>query len=461
MLDTPHLNDVVDRVRAFVDGFESARSDADAVSSPMSESTRARLLSGPPERGADLESILAALAEAVDTGFDTAGPGFLSYIPTGALPSAALGAYVGAATNRYTGAPHASPGSVAIEQSVIQWMADLFGLPEGAGGVLLSGGSIANLTATVAARSQFGPDFSDGVVYTSAVAHHSVAKAAHIAGIRPDRVRLVATDDRRRMDLRSLDALVEADLASGLRPMLVVATAGTTDTGAVDPLHGCADRAGPHGAWFHIDAAYGGFFQLTERGRTHLDGIERADSITVDAHKSLFLPFGVGGLLVREPRLLVEAHEGKGSYMQDIEDVALPQFYAMGPELTRPNRGFQVWLPLQVHGVAAFAAELDRMLDLAAWTADALSSVKGVDVITSGPLSVVTFAVAAGDAATRAAFDHLNGSGHVHVSSTTMDGQFVIRVAYLSHRTTKPIAERVVALVREALGDREGAHGPS
>ena len=241
------------------------------------------------------------------------------------------------------------------------------------------------------ARDQLGNDFGDGVIYTSERSHHSIPKAARIAGIASERIRFVPVDHRLRMDPDALDAMVSADIEAGLRPMMIVATAGTTDTGAIDPLNSCADIAARATTWFHVDAAYGGFFQLTERGRERFEGIDRADSITVDAHKSLFLPFGVGGLLVRDIATLVDAHSGHGVYMQDVAAAGTPHFFQLGVELTRPNRGINVWLPLHLHGVNQLTAVLDSMLDLAEWSAATLDSQRIFDHLSStGELHVPT-----------------------------------------------------------------------
>ena len=439
-------------VLAYADRFLGERTSAAASSAGHDPGLIEDLLAMPPAHGADLDDVLRRLDQAIATGFDTASGRFLSYVPSGALYTSALGTFLGAVTNRYSGAPHASPGAVAIEQSVIDWFISLYGLPAGAAGVLLSGGSVANLTATVAARSRLGEHFDHGVVYTSERAHHSVTKAARIAGIRRDRIRPIRADSELRLDPVALRDAIEEDRASGLRPMMIVATAGTTDTGTVDPLHECALIARAAGAWFHVDAAYGGFFQLTDRGRALLEGIELADSITIDPHKSLFLPWGIGALLVRDEQALTESHEGRGSYMQDVPDSnELPHYFALGPELTRPFRGLAVWLPLQLHGVAVFRDELDRMLDLARDAADVLGRIPGVELTAPPDLSIVTFRASAGDAASQHILDFLNDSREVHVSSTTVQDRFVVRMAFLSQRTTDGIAQRAVALVREAL----------
>ena len=232
--------------------------------------------------------------------------------------------------------------------------------------------------------------------------------------------------------------------------MAIVASAGTTDTGTIDPLVDVAELAAARNAWFHIDAAYGGFFQLTERGRRRLTGIEQADSITLDAHKSLFMPYGVGCLLVRDRAALVAAHEGRGAYMQDVQDLdAVPNFFAMGPELTRPFRGLPVWLALHLHGVAAFRTELDRMLDLAGRAQSELGSIAGIEMVTEPDLSVVAFQATAGDDASRRLFQHINTSQRVHISSTTIGGRFILRLAFLNHRTTDETLDDVLDLVRD------------
>lgn len=440
-------------VLEFLDDWIERRNDSPASWPEHHDRLITELLAEPGEDGRDLTGLLESIDRATNTGFDTAGPGFLSYIPSGGLYSAALGALIGSATNQYTGGSHASPGMTALEESVIRWMTTLFGLPQSAGGLLVSGGSIANQIAVVTARSRFGDDFSDGVIYASTRAHHSVEKAARIAGISKERFRLVDTDAHRRLDPHVLERCIREDVQNGLRPMMIVANAGSTDTGAIDPLHACADIAADAGAWFHADGAYGGFFRLTERGNERLNGIERADSITVDAHKSLFLPFGIGGLLVREPSTVVDAHEGVGSYMQDINSGDLPHYMEMGPELTRPNRGIQVWLALNLHGVSRFRDELDRMLDLAERAADKLAAIPGLELIDRPQLSVVAFRARSGDDVTRALLEALNESRELHVSSTKIDDDMYLRFAFLNQRATDEVVDRAIEIIETTLVD--------
>ncbi len=439
-------------VLRFVNEFIAGLADAPAYPGMPPVKVLTDLRRQPDEDPGSLPELLSLVATAADSGIDTSSGTHLSYIPNGGIYTAALGALLASGLNRYTGGSHGAPGSIAIEQGVVDWILTLFDLGERAAGVLLSGGSLANFAAMVAARDRLGDDFGDGVVYTSERVHHSVVKAARLAGVSATRVRSVAVDSFLRLDVAALEDAIAADLRVGQRPMAIVGSAGTTDTGTIDPLPALADLAEARGAWFHIDAAYGGFFQLTERGRHRLVGIDRADSITLDAHKSLFMPYGVGCLLVRDRAALIAAHEGRGAYMQDVQDLdAVPNFFAMGPELTRPFRGLPVWLALHLHGVAAFRSELDRMLDLAERAQQELGSITGIETVTAPDLSVVAFRATGGDDETRHLFDHINDSQRAHVSSTTIDGRFTIRLAFLNHRTTDETLDSVLDLVRSRV----------
>lgn len=419
----------------YLDRFLAGRDAAPATTGVPAAEVLDALRSAPAEHPGDFAELLDAVDTVAGNGIDTAAGSHLSYIPNGGIYSAAVGEFLAAGINRYTGGVHGAPAAVALEQGVIDWLLSLFAMPAGGGGVLLSGGSMANFTALVTARERFGDDFSRGVVYTSVRAHHSVRKAARLAGILE--VREVATDSALRLDLDALEGTIESDLAAGLRPLAIVASAGTTDTGTIDPLRALAELSGRHGAWLHVDGAYGGFFRLTDRGARRLAGIELADSITLDAHKSLFLPYGVGCLVVRDAAALADAHQDRGSYMQDVPELTgLPSYFALSAELTRPFRGLPVWLALHLHGVAAFRAELDRMLDLAEHAQRRIGEIDRVVAVTEPDLSVVALRSTRGDADSRSLFDLVNEQAGVHISSTTIDGRFVLRLAMLNPRTT-------------------------
>ncbi|MEX2194655.1 MAG: aminotransferase class V-fold PLP-dependent enzyme [Thermoleophilaceae bacterium] len=406
----------------------------------------------PPEDGEPLADTLATVEHAAAKAIDTAGPGYLAYIPGGGLFTSALGDLLAGGVNRYVTMGRVAPAMAAIEAGVVDWLCELFGYPEGAFGVLTSGGSMANLSAVVSARATLGEDFSGGTIYVSEQAHHSLAKAALIAGFPADAVSEVACDSELRMDPAALEHAIAEDRAAGRRPCLIVASAGTTNTGAIDPIPELADLAEREGVWLHADAAYGGFFRLTERGRERLAGIERADSITLDPHKGMFIPYGTGCLIVRDARALRRAHTLGAGYLQDIASGELPDFADHSPELSRANRGLRVWLPLQLHGVGAFRRALDEKLDLARLAHDRLSEHEQLELPWEPPLSTVAFRLRdSSDDDNRALLERINASRRVFISSTVIDRSYWLRISVLSHRTHRDRIEEAVEIVsREA-----------
>jgi aromatic-L-amino-acid/L-tryptophan decarboxylase len=399
----------------------------------------------PPETGRPLADLLQVLDRAAAVGLNTSSPGYLAFIPGSGLVSAGLAGLIGDVLNRYTGLAFPAPALVALEADVLRWLSDLFDLPATAGGLFTSGGSLATFSALVTARSARLPeDFLRGTLYVTDQAHLSVVKAARLAGFPATAVRVVPDDGAQRMDVAALRELVERDP----QPFCVVANAGTTNTGAIDPLDAIADVCADHGLWLHVDGAYGAAFQLTERGRRRLRGIERADSITLDPHKGFFLPFGTGCLLVRDTAPLRAAHSGDDAhYLQDIDDADLPDFADLGPELTREFRGIRMWLPLHLHGVAAFRDALDEKLDLAERAYAALSAEPALHVYGSPELTTVAFRCA-DDEATVELLRRVNAEQRVRLSSTRIDGRFVGRLTILNHRTDRARVDEAVAAIR-------------
>jgi aromatic-L-amino-acid/L-tryptophan decarboxylase len=414
--------------------------------------------SRPTEAPRPLEPVLDEIRAVLATGVDNAAPGELAYIPGSGLLTSALGDLLASVANRYTGLAGFTPAAVALEQSVLRWLTELFALPARSQGVLLAGGSAANLSALVAAREKYAGGRADrAVVYVGQHAHASVRKAARIAGIPGDQVRVCGSTDGARLDPEAVRVAIKQDRADGWCPIAVVGAAGTTNAGAVDPLEALAEVASLAGVWFHVDAAYGGFFQLTERGRERLRGIDLADSITLDPHKSLFLPFGTGALLVRDRDDLARAFGEDADYLRDhgpadVDDLdRLPDFSSLTPELTRAWRGLRLWLPLQLHGVAAFRDALDTALDLAAHARDVLAADPDIEVVGSMDLSILTFRVHGDDAAQDRLLAAVHADGRVHLSSTIVDGRVVVRFAVLSHRTTPATVDLALALIQEAV----------
>ncbi|MFP3913850.1 MAG: pyridoxal phosphate-dependent decarboxylase family protein [Actinomycetota bacterium] len=450
--DPEQRHELTQAVSRLLDDFYASLDGLPLNGTPLQPEEEQLISTPPPERGRDPDEIMGLVQMANKAGSLHPAGGHMAYIPNGGLFTGALGSFLASGLNRYTGVSLGAPGLSLLEATVLRWLREIFELPEAnAGGVLLSGGSIANLTALVAARTARLPeDFLGGTTYATAHAHHSITKAARLAGFPASRIRVVPVDEDLRMNVEALTGRIEADRTEGLKPFLVVGSAGTTDSGAIDPLSDISSVADEQGLWFHVDAAYGGFFQLTERGRKRLVGIGAADSITLDPHKGLSIPFGVGALLVRDRSVLVDANSGRGAYLQDHWEDEL-DFSSLGPELTRPYRGMHVWLPLQLHGVAAFRTELDEALDLAEHAYDRLRRAEWVEKLWRPDLSIVAFRCP-DDQRSRRALEAANGSGHVFLSSTSVDGRYVLRLAILNRRTELAHVDTAIDLLAEAYG---------
>jgi glutamate/tyrosine decarboxylase-like PLP-dependent enzyme len=285
---------------------------------PASEAFADRLDPEFTEEGRDVAGVLEYVGSCVEApGIATTSPRFMGYIPGGGLFHSALGDFLAAASNKYSGFAPAAPGAVRIENACTQWLASVIGYPTESAGTLTSGGSLANLTAIVAAREARDAD-GGGAVYLTRFAHHCIDKALHIAGRARSPRRLIATDQSYRMSAEALERALEEDRRNGVGPWLVVASAGTVDTGAIDPLLDIADLCRRYGAWLHVDGAYGGLFALCEEGRALLQGIEQADSVALDPHKALFLPYGTGAVLVRDGKLLQDAFSATADNIQPL-----------------------------------------------------------------------------------------------------------------------------------------------
>ena len=427
-----------------------------------------------------LEEIVSFLFQsAIPCTFNTASPGYLAYIPGGGLPQSGIADLISTVTNRYVGVWAAAPVLANIEQEVIRWFCDLFGWPRNSGGILTSGGSLANWTALVAARiARLGEEFLDGVVYCSDQAHHCIAKAARLCGIRSSHLRRIPTDHRFRMDPLELERAIRTDRECGRRPFFVVANGGSTNSGAVDPLPEIRKVCSEQEVWFHVDAAYGGFFYLTERGKEVLSGIETADSIVIDPHKGMFLPYGTGALLVRDSQWLADAFRVDADYLPDSQDeVDKTDFHEISPELSRDFRGLRIWLPLKMHGVRAFREQLDEKLDLTHWIHQQLKGIPlegcKLEMVAEPQLSLLAFRiVGAGDEAreeareeawNRELLSRINAHRRIYLTSTRLKGKFVIRICVLSFRThldrMRECLEIVSSEIRSLVSRRAESNG--
>ena len=425
----------------------------------------ARIDGPPPEAAGDFAAALDRLATDVLPyvgHFDH--PRFFGYIPGAGTWPAALGDLIASATNIDAGAWREAAGPSQLELTVLDWFRRWIGYPDEAAGVLVSGGSAANLTAIACAREALvGPMSPNIVAYVSDQTHSSLARAARHLGFRPDQIRVLATDERFRIRVDDLEAAMDADLAAGRLPFLVNANAGTTNTGAVDDLPALAAVCRARGAWLHVDGAYGAFAVLTERGRAALEGIELADSVTLDPHKWLAMPFEVGCLMVRDGAALERAFELHPEYLQErLGADRSVNFADRGLQLTRASRAIKVWLAIQTFGVDAFRAVIDRAMDLALEAERRIQAEPRLELCSPASLGVVTFRRRGGADDPPADVDRLNerivaslaASGDVLLTSTFIGGRYVIRLCVLNH--TSELDDVIYALERVAEADPSG-----
>ena len=341
---------------------------------------------------------------------------------------------------------------------MIDWFRSWLGLPDSGGGVLTSGGSAANLVALVTAREWAGNPL-DPVLYLSDQGHSSLERAARIMGIRSGRVRKISTDDAFRMELGALRAAIDRDRAAGLHPLAVCGNAGATNTGATDPLRALASLAREEGLWLHVDAAYGGFAILTPEGRDAFEGIEEADSITLDPHKWFFQPYETGCLMVRDTRVLEEAFRILPEYLQDAalgeEQV---NFADRGIQLTRRFRALKIWMSVQMLGLRAFKEAIQASMDLARRAEARIRSSQDLELLGPATLGIVCFRFnPPGRTMGPEALETLNlsiqeeivGSGLAMMSSTRLRGAFSLRLAIMNYRSTWDDVQMTIQAVQE------------
>jgi aromatic-L-amino-acid/L-tryptophan decarboxylase len=449
------FNSVSDYAEAFLESMP------ERLSFVATEEQGINLLKSPlSETPLDIDAILQLIQENVDhPGINEGTQGFLAFIPAGGLYASALGDYLAAITNRYSGLFFASPGAVRVDRMVLRWLADEIGYPETSAGDISSGGSIANLEAIVTSREAHdlhAKEYHRTVVYLTKQAHHSIEKALRIAGLKECIVRYIPLDEQFHIRVDILQETIENDKIAGLNPWLIVASAGTTDTGAVDPLNAIADIAEKHKLWLHVDAAYGGMFVLCEAGREKLQGMNRADSVTIDQHKGLSLALGIGTVLVKEGQHLLKAHYYNADYLQDADALASSDEISpaeLSPELTRPHRGLRIWLPLKLFGIAPFRALLEEKLLLAQHFYEKIQTLAGFEVGPAPDLSIVTFRYIpkTGDVNVfnQQLINAIQTDGRIFLSSTMIDGKFTIRMAILSFRTHLSTIDMALEILQE------------
>lgn len=413
-----------------------------------------------------IDTALNLIKQNVDRpGVNVGSGGYLCFIPGSGLYHSALADYIAAVTNRYAGVYFASPGAVRMERMLLRWIADFIGYPESAAGDLTSGGSIANIIGIVTARDAHdlkAKNFERSVVYLTKQAHHSIEKALRIAGLKECIRRFIPLDEHYRMKAEALEQAILNDKKSGLNPWLIVAAAGTVDTGAVDPLDSIVDISKAYQLWLHVDGAYGGAFTLCDMGKKILKGIERSDSMIIDPHKGLFLPFGTGAVLVKDGEKLRQAHYYEASYLQDTEKLASSDEISpaeLSPELSRHFRGLRLWLPLKLIGVAPFRAALKEKLLLARYFYEKMQNIDGFELGPYPDLSIVTYRYIPKRGDVNKFNQQLNHAvqkdGRIFLSSTMIDGKFTLRLAVLGFRTHLDRIDQAIEILQEKVKEIE------
>ena len=420
-------------------------------------------------------ALIAHLRAILDHSVRPGSGGFLAYISGAGTVPGAIADLLASGLNPNSGGWVLSPAASEIEAQLIRWLADRFGLPASAGGNLVPGGSLANLSAMKLARDRADPTArTAGVgsrplaIYASEETHFTIDRAADVLGLGEAAVRKVAIDERLAMRVDDLERLIAADVAAGVTPAAIVGTAGTTGTGAIDPLDALADVAQRVRAWFHVDAAYGGAIVLSDELRPLLQGIERADSITFDAHKWLYAPLVAAAVLVRDASLLPGSFSAHAAYVDQDREVADrgTDYGFEGLQLSRPFIALRVWIGLLAHGRAAYARRIEHDIALTNWLAEQITELPDLELACAPSLSICCFRYRPAGIDDDAYLDRLNGrvmtelqlDGRVYPSNASVHGRATIRSCIVSYRTEATHLQQLLDLTRE-IGERIHASG--
>ena len=416
----------------------------------------------PPQKATDFRILLDEIFNHVITnGTVHTHPGFMAHVPSGGLFQSSVGEFITRALNRFIGVWIASPGLTQIESNVIHWFCNIIGYSNEAFGYLTTSGSLSNFMGLLCAKNQVDyTQISKYRVYTSSQSHFCIKKASKMIGLNEDQIQLVDVDDNLSIDVVHLITLIEADKKRGLVPLCVVATAGTTNTGSVDDLLRIHEYCSQQDIWLHVDACLGGFFAITKRGKQMLKGIELADSISVDAHKSLFLPHGTAALLVKDKKKLRNTFEiSNSSYLPGFStDDEMVDFCNYGPELSRETRGLSIWLPMKMHGLSGFEKSLNQKLDLAVYLANHLENINQIELIKFDsciPIVIFKFKqlnTTNEDQLNRDLCKLICEQGNTYITTTALPNIGIVnRVCILHHKTDMTIIEHCIRDIKKSV----------
>lgn len=394
----------------------------------------------PPEAGRDPNELLAQLERDVfPNNLHVDHPRFFAFVPGPNNFVSTMADALAAGFNIFNGTWLGGSAAAAVELGVVRWFCRICGFPTTAGGLFVSGGSMANLTALVAARHSLLQDRVErATVYFSDQTHSSVERALRVIGFAPEQMRKLEADENFRLSIQTLRRAIADDRAKGLRPFCVIANAGTTNTGAVDPLNELAELVAKEKLWLHIDGAFGAAAILSDRGRALLRGLERADSISLDPHKWLFQSFECGCVLVRDAAVLKSAFQIKPDYLRDVHR-SIEEFNPCdyGVQLTRSFRALKVWLSLQTFGVAAFRQAITRGFELAEVAERELRARKGWEILSPAQMATVCFRFGERNELQTQLVDAMMRDGYALLTSTELRGAVSLRLCTVNPRTTE------------------------
>ncbi|HEV2690705.1 MAG TPA: aminotransferase class I/II-fold pyridoxal phosphate-dependent enzyme [Bryobacteraceae bacterium] len=410
---------------------------------------RPALMEPIPEQGTEFEAVLEQLErDVLRHTMHVNHPRFFAYVPGPSNFVSAMADAIISGYNVFAGTWVSGSGPAAVELAVIDWLRDICGLPATTGGLLVSGGTMANLTALAVARhAKLGESADRATVYFSDQAHSSLEKALRVIGIAADNIRKQPSDAGYRLPVNGLAQRIAADRASGKRPFCVIANAGTTNTGAIDPLPELSRLCREQDLWLHVDGAYGAAAAASQRGQALLTGLDLADSLSLDPHKWLFQPFEIGCVLVRDGSLLSDTFLILPDYLKDTHlHSAEFNFTDHGLQLTRGFRALKLWMSIKVFGMAAFRAAIDRGFELAEFTEGCLRTMPGWEIVTPAYLGIVCFRYSrADDAAHLHLVQTLLRDGFTLITSTVLRNRTVLRTCTINPRTTEADIQQSLA----------------
>lgn len=432
-----------------VDHLVNLGTSSTGRTAPGSE-IRPRFDRDPPEEPTGFDAALETIArDVLANTVHVNHPRFFAFVPGPGNYVGALADAIASGFNVFNGTWFAGAGAAALELGMVNWLGRCCGMPESTGGLFVSGGSVANMSAlAVARRAQLDDRMEGATIYFSDQTHSSVERALRVLGFRPGQLRRIACDQQYRLSMPALARSVAEDRAAGLRPFCVVGNAGTTNTGAVDPLPDMAEFTRREKLWLHVDGAYGAAAAVSERGRALLPGMGDADSLSLDPHKWLFQPFECGCFLVRDANLMKETFRIMPDYLQDVHRYPEVHPCDYGIQLTREFRALKLWLSLQTFGAAAFRGAIDRGLELAEYAERSLRARDGWVIESAAQMAIVCFrrepAGGDPDALHLDIVHSMLEDGFATLTSTNLRGRVVLRLCTINPRTTDEDIERTI-----------------